>query len=129
MNTISKSWIQFAESDLDAAKRLFQSSRPTRWTFLLVLWHCHQAVEKCLKAVLIKQGKEILKIHDLPRLAELTGLTFSSTNDHLIKMLNKFYLRSRYPDIVYKPLPQTDREATYNLLQKTNILFLWLQQQ
>ena len=28
-----------------------------------------------------------------------------------LKDLNEFYLRSRYPDLIYKPLPKTNKKA------------------
>lgn len=129
MNRISKQWYQYAHADLDAAQRLFHTPRPTRWTHLLVLWHCHQAIEKTLKAVMVQQNKEILKIHDLPRLAQLTELVFTKHHQQTIDKLNKFYLRSRYPDIASAPLPHPDNASTKTLLTETGKLFLWLEQQ
>jgi HEPN domain-containing protein len=114
---------------LDAAKRLFHSPRPTQWTFLLVLWHCHQAIEKELKMLIIKQGKEIIKIHDLQYLAEITSVEFNKEDLSFIKKLNKYYLKPRYPDISYEPFPNPDKKFTEDYLNKTNKLFLWLQKQ
>lgn len=93
MKEILKKWILFAEADLDVAKRLFKSPKPTQWTFLLILWHCHQVIEKGLKMIIIKQGKEITKTHDLERLSEITEIKFSSDDFIFIKSLNKYYLR------------------------------------
>ena len=126
---ILKNWILFAKSDLDAAKRLFDSSKPTQWTYLLTLYHCQQAIEKILKMLIIKKGKELLKIHDLLRLIELSEIKLSENDFELVKKLNKFYLKSRYPDIIYKPLPKSNKEQTKKYLQKTEKLFLWLKKQ
>lgn len=123
-----KQWILYAQSDLDAAKKLFDAKNPTRWTYLLVLWHCQQAIEKSLKMLIIKGGKELLKIHDLIRLAELTEKKFSSDNFLFLEKLNKFYLRSRYPDLIYKALPNPTRKLTKKFLAKTEKLFLWLKE-
>lgn len=129
MTTISKSWIQFALSDLDAAKRLFQSPRPTRWTYLLVLWHCHQATEKTLKAVLLEKGKDLLKIHDLPRLAQLAEIPLSTQDKTFLEDMNAFYLRSRYPDLLQPPLSDPMRKTATAYLEKTKQFLLWLQKQ
>lgn len=129
MSPISKQWILYATSDLDAAQRLFSSPRPTQWTYLLVLWHCHQAIEKILKAIIVGQGKDLLKIHDLPRLAQLTGISFFKKHLQLTDRLNKFYLRSRYPDLISAPLSHPEKNETSTMLQETEKLFLWLQQQ
>lgn len=119
----------FAEADLDAAKRLFKSPKPMQWTYLLVLWHCHQTIEKALKMVIIKKEKELIKIHDLQYLAEMTEIKFSEDNFVFIKRLNKYYLKPRYPDIIYKPLPKPNKEFTKDYLEKTDKLFIWLQKQ
>jgi HEPN domain-containing protein len=129
MKEILKKWILFARADLDAAKRLFNIPRPTRWTYLLVLWHCHQTIEKMLKTVMIKKGKDLLKIHDLVRLYELAKITLAEQEIEFLEDLNEYYLRPRYPDMVYKPLPEPTKEFTQKYLKRTKKLFLWLKKQ
>ena len=55
---VLNTWLTYAQADLDAAERLLKSPNPNNWTFLLSAWHCHQAIEKILKMVIIGQGKE-----------------------------------------------------------------------
>ncbi len=129
MKEILKKWILFAKADLDAAKRLFQSPKPTQWTYLLVLWHCHQAIEKALKMVTIEREKELIKTHDLPRLSKIAEIILSEDQKLFLEDLNTFYLRPRYPDIIYEPLPKLNKEFTKNYLAKTDKLFIWLQKQ
>lgn len=126
---ILKKWIAFASADLDAACRLFESPRPTARTYLLVLWHCQQCVEKMLKMVIISKNKELKKIHDLVHLSNLAELKLSQENELFLKDLNEFYLRSRYPDLKYKPLPKPSKNITQKYLNKTKKIFLWLQKQ
>lgn len=129
MENILKKWIDYAQADLDAAQRLFQSPKPTDWTYLLVLWHCHQTIEKMLKMLIIKKGKELLKIHDLPRLAKLSEIKISEEEKQFLEDLNEFYLRPRYPDLLYKPLPKLDKKFTEIYLKRTKNFFLWLKKQ
>ncbi len=129
MKEILKKWILFAEADLDAARRLFHSPKPTQWTYLLILWHCHQVIEKALKMIVIKKGKELIKIHDLPKLAKISEIILSEDQKTFLNNLNTFYLRPRYPDMLYLPLPKPNKKFTENYLEKTNKLFLWLQKQ
>ncbi|MBU3924916.1 MAG: HEPN domain-containing protein [Patescibacteria group bacterium] len=129
MKEILKKWILFAEADLDAAKRLFKSPKPTQWTYLLILWHCHQTIEKGLKMAIIKRKKELIKIHDLQRLVETTEINFSPGDFVFIKNLNKYYFPPRYPDIIYGPLPKPDKNFINDYLEKTDKLFIWLQKQ
>ena len=53
-------WWKQAERDLDTAKYLFEGSR-----FKESSLFCQQAVEKALKALLLKNKGEIIKVHDL----------------------------------------------------------------
>ncbi|MDP2951437.1 MAG: HEPN domain-containing protein [bacterium] len=129
LEKILEKWIDFAAADLDVAKRLFKSPKPTSWTYLLALWHCHQCIEKMLKMLAIKQGKELLKIHDLSRLVELANITFTSEMKQFINQLNKFYIRSRYPDLIYSPLPKTEKKFVEEFIKKTNQFFIWLKKQ
>lgn len=129
MKPIIKKWIEFAYSDLDAAKRLFVSHKPNNWTFLLVLWHCHQTIEKMIKMLTLKNGNEVIKIHDLPRLYQLSKLKLSNKEQLFLKDLNEFYIRPRYPDLLYMPLPKPNRETTQKYLNKTKKFFLWAKNQ
>ncbi len=129
MKEIIKKWILYANADLDVAQRLFQSPKPNQWTYLLVLWHCHQAIEKMLKMLIVKQGKELLKIHDLLRLTKVSNISLSAEQKEFLEDLNEFYLRSRYPDILYKPLSHPNKNFTKIYLEKTKKLFLWLKKQ
>ena len=60
-----------------------------------------QASEKALKAYLIKQGKDIKKIHDLGALLEKC-IKLDDTFEQLrpgCLTLTAYYVQSRYPDI------------------------------
>ncbi|MFH1564844.1 MAG: HEPN domain-containing protein [bacterium] len=124
-----KQWILYAQSDLDAAKKLYSAKKPTQWTYLLVLWHCQQTIEKMLKMIIIKKDKELLKIHDLMRLSKLSEIKLTEENKTFLENLNEFYLRSRYPDLIYPALPKPTKELTFKYLNKTEKFFLWLKKQ
>src|SRR3989344_8419488 len=94
-------WLEYASANLDAADRLLKSPHPNSWTFLLAAWHCHQAIEKMLKRIMVAREKEVIKTHDLVRLQELTGTPFSDVQITFIKKLDTFYIRPRYPDFMY----------------------------
>ena len=126
---VLNTWLTYAQADLDAAERLLKSPNPNNWTFLLSAWHCHQAIEKILKMVIIGQGKENLKVHDLLRLVELSGLNFADQQLGFIKELNQYYSQQRYPDIAYPSLPRLAQKHAHNLFELTQELFLWLKQQ
>lgn len=64
MREIVREWVKKGDSDFIAAKTL----APQKGVENQTGFHCQQAIEKWLKAYLIKQGEELRKIHDLTAL-------------------------------------------------------------
>jgi HEPN domain-containing protein len=60
-----KDWISFARMDLSAAIYL-QGHSPL--PIEMICYHCQQAAEKALKAVLASHDADIPRIHDLTKL-------------------------------------------------------------
>lgn len=79
--------------------------------------------------IAIKTGKEITKIHDLPRLAQLFELNLKEKDKLFLKDLNPFYMQSRYPDLLYPALSNPTKILTLKYLNKTEKLIIWLQKQ
>jgi HEPN domain-containing protein len=129
-NKMTASWLEYARADLDAAMRLLNSPQPNNWTFLLVSWHCHQGIEKMLKRIIVSQEKELIKAHDVVRLYELSGLELKNNKQiDLLKQLNQYYSQTRYPDLIYEPLPKLTEQEIQDLFNQTKELFLWLEKQ
>lgn len=126
MKNTTKKWLPYAKADIELAKISISQKNKTRWTNLLTLWHCQQAIEKLLKAIMVEKGKEIVKIHDLGRLQELAEVDLTEEELKFILALNNYYLKSRYPDLINKPLPAPSDEITKKLFKQTNDLYLWL---
>lgn len=90
-----KDWLKYAKKDIDLAEKLvFENGFVGHIIFL-----CHEAVEKYLKALLIFLGKEFPYVHDLETLAVRLPIP---ENDQvsLINigiMLNTLYPAARYP--------------------------------
>ena len=80
--------------------------------------------------VIVKRDKELLKIHDLPKLLKHSAIdNISKEYVDFIFNLNSFYLCPRYPDMNYAPFPKLSRKSTEKYLQLTEELFLWLKKQ
>ncbi|MBU3924414.1 HEPN domain-containing protein [Patescibacteria group bacterium] len=126
MEVIVKKWLDYAKADLEAAEVLSQHPK-SHWSYQLAVLHCHQAVEKILKTIIVARDEEPKKIHDLVRLGELSKLEFSLEDQDYIKELNIHYQPSRYPDIFYKEsTPRYSKENMEHHLEKTKKLFLWI---
>ena len=126
---ILRIWIEFANVDFDVSKRLLNSPKPNQWTYVLVIWHCHQSIEKMLKMVALKNNKELLRIHDLPRLYKQAGIKdFPENYINFLYDLNEYYISPRYPDLSYKkPYPESDRKKAENYFKLTNNINQWLE--
>lgn len=89
-------WVRKAEEDWRGANDLATGEPPLRD---LICFHCQQAVEKYLKAVLQENGAPVPKIHDLDDLLDLV-LPFGGTLAPLrrgLHSLGRFAVEYRYP--------------------------------
>ena|SRR5579859_3378443 len=96
MKKLTREWLQKAEEDLAAAKRLASGKPPLINT---ACFHCQQAVEKFLKAFLQEFDLEIPKIHELDELLDLL-LPKDATLEQIrpgLDDLTPFAVEYRYP--------------------------------
>lgn len=126
MKKVTKKWLEFAKADLEGAEVLLKSGK-SQWTNQLCVWHCHQAVEKLLKTVIVEKDKEVKKIHDLIKLLKDSKIELPRDFQEYIDKLNPHYQAPRYPDIPHKgPILKYNKEIANYHLEKTKKLFLWL---
>ena len=113
-------WINTAKSDLDSAELLIRESR-----YIHGLFFCHLAIEKELKAHVVKATGNIPpKSHNLIYLLDLTTLEIRESYENFLGILMKYQLEGRYPD--YNPvIPAKDKVLEY--LSKTKEIMIWLE--
>ena len=86
-------WINLSKYDIDTAKAMLASRR-----YLYVLFTCQQAIEKMLKALVVKNtGSFPPKIHDLVKLLTIAGIEAPDEKKEFLAKLNYYYLETRYP--------------------------------
>ena len=68
MKDLTQQWLKKAESDMTIARRLLKDE-PKETDG--ICYHCQQAAEKFLKAMIQELGMTIPRIHDLNKLVEL----------------------------------------------------------
>ncbi len=86
-----KIWWKQAKRDLISAETNIKLHN-----YYLVSFMSHQAVEKALKALYIKEFKELIKIHNIVVLAQRLKLPQQLIDE--CDKLNPAYIESRYPD-------------------------------
>ncbi len=63
---LARGWLRKADSDLVTAELVVSSDGP----YDTACYHAHQAIEKCLKAVIAHRGEAIPRTHNLEDLGE-----------------------------------------------------------
>lgn len=103
MDTEVKNWLDFAKRDLDVARHLNTAFYPK--PLEIVCYHCQQAAEKAIKAVIISLGSPggLPKRHDLSFLLDQIH--------HMVRVDDEIYdcadalspygVASRYPNEMY----------------------------
>lgn len=115
--TVVRTWWKQAQADLKSARHSLQAG-----DFYVASFLAQQAVEKGLKALLIRQGKGLVKIHNLVLLAQEGALP-----TELIKKcdaLNVVYIETRYPirevtpsETFTRPMARTDIKIAREVLR------------
>ena len=120
---ISQKWLKRVIYDLDTAKAMLQTGR-----LIYAVFMCQQSLEKCFKALLAYQDKEIIPLHNLRRLTELTVVISELDETILMKLdfLSHYYINARYKE----DLDQLSKEITelvaQDFIQFSQELITWL---
>lgn len=115
-------WVQFAKMDLDAAKHLNATMHPK--PLEIICYHCQQAVEKVFKAILILNGCEIKRTHDLGLLAELCA-QYMEISDNIYDIcdnLTPYGVKIRYPQELF-----LEEHNANSAIKEAQIIFDWLE--
>jgi HEPN domain-containing protein len=116
-------WLERVTYDLDTAKAMLQTGR-----LVYVIFMCQQSLEKCFKALLSYQGKEIIPIHSLRRLAELSVGLHELNPDALIKLdfLSSYYINARYKEDLQQLSRGITETTAQDFIHFTEDLTKWL---
>jgi HEPN domain-containing protein len=103
-------WLDKAAADFDAAEQL--STQGGRFREI-VAFHCQQAVEKYLKALLVRRQIEFPKTHDIAKLLDRVATVDASAAERLrdADALTPFGVEARYPSDAPEVLPGGEAEV------------------
>ena len=115
MKSLTRKWIKKAEDDFKTARQIAASKPPMHG---VVCFHCQQAVEKYLKALLNELGHSIPKIHDIGALTDLLKphVPFVKAQRFGLAALTQFTVEYRYPGHV-----ASSRQAGSSLKKATKL--------
>jgi HEPN domain-containing protein len=112
-------WKAGSQEDIEVAEMLCEQGR-----FRHGLFFAHLAIEKMLKAHVTRQTANVPpKIHNLSRLAEMSGLSFTPEQSLFLRDLGTYQIEGRYPET----LPATmDRDTALTDIRRIKELTQWL---
>lgn len=115
-------WAEQARYDLDTARAMLNSSR-----YLYVVCCRQQAVEKAMKAVIVQKTRDFPpRLHNLPRLAEIGGITINQEREAFMGELSGYYIQTRYPEDIVSLGSALNRETATDVLRRTEEVTQWL---
>lgn len=119
--TNPQEWLRYANDDRRAAKHLLDSGDYGTCAF-----HCQQAIEKLLKAIIVKQsGERPPHVHDLFTLRKrIKDIETNVEIKELIADIDTYYVGTRYPVEVVDP-DTFIRPLAQSAVEKMEKVFEW----
>ncbi len=115
-------WLEEATEALQVTRHLFEKG-----DYSYALFFAHLAVEKILKALYItRKNQHAPHIHNLQRLAELSGIELGEAKRDALMKITAFNLESRYPDEKRSFRNKCAEEFTRREIEETEGIFQWI---
>ena len=120
---IIQMWLDRVVYDMDTAKAMLQTGR---WIYSIFM--CQQSLEKCLKALIAYQDKEIVPIHNLRRLAEIASIIYEFDESTLVKLdfLSNYYINARYKEDLNQLSKGINETLVQDFIQFSEGTIAWL---
>ena len=124
MRRDSKNWLASADYDIETASHMLATGR-----YLYVIFMCHLALEKTLKAIAAEvQGRIPPKSHDLLYLVTLGSVKPSQAHLDFIGKLNNASIPTRYPEDLAKTISVYPKKVAEDYFERTKEVVQWLKQ-
>ena len=116
-------WLDRVAYDMDTAKAMVQTGR-----LIYAIFMCQQSLEKCLKALLAYQEREVIPIHNLRRLAELADVIEELDDAKLTRLdfLSNYYINARYKEDLQQLAKGISEAVAQDFIQFAAGLITWL---
>ncbi|MEW6085685.1 MAG: HEPN domain-containing protein [Chloroflexota bacterium] len=124
MRKDTANWIALTDYDLETARHMLVTGR-----YLYVVFLCHLALEKILKAHVAEVTQELpIKTHDLIYLVKKSELQLSQPHLDFIGKINTASIPTRYPDDLQRSLKEYTESVAKEYLTQTTEIVQWLKQ-
>jgi HEPN domain-containing protein len=117
-------WIALTDYDLETARHMLTTRR-----YLYVIFLCHLALEKLLKAHVAEVTQTLpIKTHDLIYLVKKCEIDLPQGHLDFIGKINTASIPTRYPDDLQRSLKEYTKSVARDYLDQTTELIQWLKQ-
>ena len=125
MNRVVRNWAATANYDLRTAEAMYKAGR-----YLYVVFMCHLAIEKMLKAILAQKYPEDVppKIHNLIHLAQKTEIALPDNLKDFFQRIDNVSVATRYPEDLRTLSKELDQDMAQKILTETKRMIKWLKQ-
>ena len=115
-------WVESAEYDFDTGKNLLVSKK-----FPYALFFAHLAIEKVLKAIVVKNTEEHAPYtHSLVMLAKTAHIDIDDQMLDQLAEYMEFHIEARYPDEKKDFYKKCSEEFTTNKIDEMDKVYKWL---
>ena len=122
MKKTTLNWIKTSDYDYKTAESLLRAKR-----FVYVIFMCHLAIEKMLKAIISELHDETPPhSHNLKRLTQLGQVDLPEDLKIFIYEINLKSVPTRYPEDLEKLSKQLDFSVAKRYLSETKRILKWL---
>ncbi|MBU0456854.1 MAG: HEPN domain-containing protein [Nanoarchaeota archaeon] len=115
-------WLEQAERDLKSAKNSFESK-----DYYVSALLSQQSAEKSLKFLYLLRKKELIRIHDLVKLAKEVGAPLEIIK--ICASINPVYVEVRYPEGDELPADKINKKEAEEILHFTGDILKWVKKQ
>jgi len=124
MRRDTQNWIALSDYDLETARHMLTTGR-----YLYVVFMCHLAIEKMLKAQVTEVTQTVpTKTHDLIYLVKKSGLALPQSYLEFVGKINNASIPTRYPEDLQQMLVQYPESIARDYLKMTEEVLEWLRQ-
>ncbi|MCK4303717.1 MAG: HEPN domain-containing protein [Candidatus Eisenbacteria sp.] len=120
----TENWLAQVDYDLATAEHMLTAGR-----YIYVVFMCHMALEKALKAVVTEETRELPpRTHNLIDLARRGKLALSQAQQDFIGKINDASVVTRYPDNLSRIVDDYPEPIARQYSVETKELIEWIRQ-
>ena len=124
MKKATLNWLLSSDYDLKTAASLVKNKR-----YIYVVFMCHLALEKTLKAILSEMFKRLPPYtHNLNRLIEMGNISLPEGHQKFVNKINLQSVPTRYPEDFKRLSREFNRKIAEDYLKQTKRFIQWLRQ-